>query len=207
MRDFDPFVVVGAGGHAKIVLAALLASGRRPIEILDDDESRWGRTLLNHRVSGPVRALLQRQSCRAILAVGDNRTRRRLAAELPANWRTVVHPRAWVDPAARVGHGSFIAAGAMVLPGAVVGAHAIINTSSSVDHDCLLEDFAHLSAGVHLGGGARVREGALVGIGATLMPGVTVGAWAVVGAGAVVLRDVGEGVTAVGVPAKPIGAR
>jgi sugar O-acyltransferase (sialic acid O-acetyltransferase NeuD family) len=204
MPKSRPVIVIGAGGHAKVVVAALLAAGEAPVELLDDDETKWGRLVLGVPVSGPIGALATRPGCQAILAIGDNHVRRRLSADLAADWMTVVHPRAWVDPSARIGAGSFIAAGAMVLPDATIGEHAIVNTGTSVDHDCSVEDFAHLSAGVHLGGGATVKTGAVVGIGATLMVGITVGAWALVGAGAVVVRDVADGVTAVGVPARPL---
>jgi acetyltransferase-like isoleucine patch superfamily enzyme len=52
--------------------------------------------------------------------------------------------------------------------------------------------------------GPRIEPGAVIGAGATLLPGVRIGARAVVGAGAVVTRDVADGVTVMGVPARPV---
>lgn len=193
-------LVLGAGGHGKVVLAALLAAGEPPAGVLDDDPGRWGSELLGQLVGGPLASCAA--GAAAILAIGDNTTRKRLSAELGCSWRPVVHPQAWVDPSACIGEGAFVAAGAVVLAEATIGAHAIVNTGATVDHDCVVGPFAHLAPGAHLAGGVAVGEGGLVGIGAAVGPAVHIGPWAVLGAGAAAVRDLAAGVTAVGVPAR-----
>jgi len=208
-------VVVGASGHGRVVLAALAAAGVEVPVVLDDDPELHGTHLAGVPVDGPVDealAGLPRPNGgrrRAVLAVGANRARQRLAERLEdavpdLTWATVVHPSAVIDPDARIGPGAVVMAGAVVQPGAVIGAHAIVNTAASIDHDCRVGDFAHLAPGVHLAGDVTVGEGAFLGIGAVAVPGATVGAWAVVGAGAAVVRDLPAAVTAVGVPARPL---
>lgn len=199
--------VVGGGGHAMVVVATLQAAGDAPSVILDDDEARWGGELLGVPVRGPVGRLAGGPWRRAVLAVGDNRTRRRLAAELAGprlTWARAVHPAAAVHPSVEIAPGTVIFAGAVVQPGSRLGAHGIVNTAASVDHDGDLGDFVHVAPGCHLAGAVTVGEGAFLGVGAAVVPGRTVGAWATVGAGAVVVRDVAPGATVAGVPARPL---
>lgn len=210
-----PVVVIGASGHGRVVLAALAASGIEVPVVLDDDPELRGGSLAGVPVDGPVAetlAGLPRPAgggpLRAVLAVGSNRTRRRLARRLEEavpnlSWAAAVHPSAVVDPGTRIGPGAVVMAGAVIQPGAEVGAHAIVNTAASVDHHCRVGAFAHLGPGVRLAGNVTIDEGAFLGTGAVVVPGVTVGAWSVVGAGAAVVGDLAAGVTAVGVPARP----
>lgn len=118
-------------------------------------------------------------------------------------WAVVVHAAAWVSPAATLDPGTVVLAHAVVNAGAAVGPHAILNSGSVVEHDAVVGAFAHLGPGAVLGGGARLGARAFVGMGALVRDHVAVGSDAVVGMGAVVTADVGDGVTVVGVPARP----
>ncbi len=194
-------LVVGAGGHGRVVVATLQAAGVAVAGILDDVAG--APDVLGVPVLGPV-AMLAGHDGLAVLGIGSNRVRQRLVAAFPGvAWATAVHPSAVVHGSVAVGPGTVVFAGAVVQPGAVLGAHAIVNTAATVDHDCRIGDFAHLAPGVHLSGDVRIGEGTLLGVGACAAPGTSVGAWSVVGAGGVVVHDVPAGVTAVGVPARP----
>jgi acetyltransferase-like isoleucine patch superfamily enzyme len=122
------------------------------------------------------------------------------------DWVSVQHPMSWVAPEASLGPGTVVCAGAIVQPDAVVGAHVILNSSCIVEHDARVADFAHLS-NAHLGARSSAGEGALLAMGSIVIPDVLIGPWAIVGAGSVVTRDVHPGVTAVGIPARPITRR
>jgi sugar O-acyltransferase (sialic acid O-acetyltransferase NeuD family) len=198
-------VVIGAGGHAKVVISTLRANGHSIGAVFDDDASLWGSELLDVPVRGPVAIADQAGFELGIIAVGDNASRKRIARNLNlVHWLTLVHPAAWVDPGAKLGAGTVVLAGAVVQPGSVVGEHVIVNTSASVDHDCVVHDFAHLAPGVHLGGDVQIDEGTLMGIGSQAIPDTKVGPWTMVGAGAVVVRNLPGEVVAYGVPAKPV---
>ena len=197
-------LVVGAGGHAKVVIATLRAAGHAIAGVLDDAPEPVGRTVLGIPVIGPI-ARLGDHDGPAVLAIGSNRVRRRLAAAYPeANWLAVVHPSAVVDESVRVGEGAVVFAGAVVQPDTVVGRHAIVNTGATVDHDGRLGAFVHVGPGAHLSGNVMIGEGGFLGVGACAAPGTTIGAWATVGAGAAVVRDLPPNVTSVGVPARPL---
>lgn len=199
-------LVLGAGGHAKVVVATLQAAGHPICGVLDDDETIWGRYLLGEKVNGPVRRASEYKDAVCILAVGDNSVRHRLADHLEGGveWGIAVHPSATIHPSVTIGNGTVVFAGAVIQPDTKIGAHAIINTGSTVDHDSVIEDYAHIAPGTHLAGGVRVGEGVLMGIGSVALPGVRIGAWSIVGAGGVVTQHIKERETAIGIPARPM---
>lgn len=198
------FVVIGAGGHAKVVIATIEAAGDHVVHVLDDNPASWGTTLLGRPVMGPVSPELVPRDAVAVLAIGANRARATLAARLPLRWGTAIHPSAVVHASVGLGEGTVVFAGAVIQPDTKVGAHCIVNTAASVDHDGALGAFVHVAPGVRLAGQVTVGEGTLVGVGSAVIPQITIGAWAVIGAGAAVVTDVADGVTVAGCPARPV---
>ncbi|MEM7435945.1 MAG: acetyltransferase [Myxococcota bacterium] len=201
----DNVVVIGAGGHAKVVIATVRAAGGEVVAAYDDDETRWGDTVLGVRIEGPIDAEKVGRAP-AIIAIGDNRVRQAIAARLHATWISVRHPSSTMDRSARVGPGTVIFAGSIIQADARIGAHCILNTLANVDHDCIVGDFVHVGPGVTLCGGVTVDEGALLGVGVKAVPNVEIGAWSTAGAGAVCVVDVPRDTTVVGVPARAIEA-
>jgi UDP-perosamine 4-acetyltransferase len=204
-------VIVGAGGHGKVVLDILRAAGRvEPVGFLDADPALAGTTVGGLPVLGAANLLprLRQQKVRgAVVAIGDNRTRRQYAAlvrEQGLELINAVHPVAVVSPTARVGTNVVIAAGAVVCTEARVDDSAIINTAAIVDHEVHVGEAVHVAPGAGLAGRVRVGSLAFVGMGAQVIQCRSVGEGATVGAGAVVIEDVSPYATAVGVPARVI---
>lgn len=196
--------IIGAGGHAKVVVDALMATGvaREAIQLRAGQASAdvLGGSVIAPEVSPEL------NNAPFHVAIGASPVRRRLfAAAEGAGGRplTVRHPAAIVSSSAEIGDGSFTAAGAIVGPSAHIGRGAIINHGSVVDHDCRVGDFTHIAPGATLGGGVSVGHRCLIGANAAVLPGVSIGDDVVVGAGAVVTRDIGPDETWTGVPAGP----
>lgn len=202
-----PLYIYGAGGHARVILATATAAGIEGKGVFDDDPDKAGSTVDGCPIVGAFDRDLVRDAD-LVLAIGDNRTRQRIAGELgdSVNWGTLIHPHAIVDRTVEIAEGTVVFAGVIIQPGTSVGRHVIINTAATIDHDCMVGSFAHVAPGVHVAGHVDVGDGALLGIGASVVPGVAIGPWAKVGAGAGVTRDVGDHRTVVGVPARDLYA-
>ena len=205
--DMD-VLIVGAGGHGKVVLDILRTAGEHnPIGFVDADTSLAGTSMGGLPVFGPANQLprLAKKVKSAIIAIGDNRTRRSYAQMLIEHGFdliTAIHPRASVSTSAMIGKNVVIAAGAIVCADARIGDSVIVNTAAVVDHECEIGCAAHICPTVVLAGRVRVGEGAFIGIGAKVIPCIAIGEHAIVGAGAVVIRDIPPHSTAVGVPAR-----
>jgi sugar O-acyltransferase (sialic acid O-acetyltransferase NeuD family) len=206
-------LVWGAGGHGKVVVDALMASGEwKVVGVLDEDEKKRDTEVLGVRVilvNGDVAEVAKGLDCgRVAIAIGDNYVRFekfqqvRRAGLTPVN---VVHPRAHVSRFVNMGEGVTILAGATINPGTTIEDNVCVNTSASVDHDNYLERSCHIFPNATLTGGVRIKEFAYVGSGAVIAPNLIVGKYSHVGAGAVVLADVAEGAVVFGVPAKVRG--
>lgn len=204
-------LILGAGGHGKVVLDILRAAGEyKPVGFLDADNTLWNTMVGGLPVLGHLNLLpkLRQQKIKAaIVAIGDNHTRLSYAKIIQENGLALVnaiHPAASVSATAQLGRGVVIAAGAVICADAKVGDSTIINTSAVVDHECQVGAGVHICPGALLAGRVRIGDGAFIGLGAKVIQCLNVGESATVGAGAVVIRDVPAGATAVGVPARII---
>jgi sugar O-acyltransferase (sialic acid O-acetyltransferase NeuD family) len=195
--------VIGAGGHATVVASTIIASGNEVVGFYADDPPSWGSTILDIPVLGPISEVSSSHCSHAIIAIGSNEARKRIAAEIDIDWITVVHPFTSVHPGVPIGKGTVICAGAIIQPGSQIGSHVIINTKASIDHHCKVGDYAHVAT-AHMAGGSSIDEGVFLGLCSAVLPKMHVGAWATVGAAAIVRRKVLPNMTVVGDPARPI---
>ncbi len=187
-------VIIGAGGHGRVVADILLACGASVHGFLDD---RAVGPVEGLPVLGPFARVVDPSFLRGrslIVALGDGERRVALSqAVLQAGGAlaTAVHPFAVLAGGVRVGEGSTVCAGAVLGCGAQIGRFCIVNTGSSVDHDCIVGDGAFLGPGVRLCGGVEVGAGATLGAGAIILPGVRIPPGRRVRAGSVVETDPG----------------
>ncbi|MDH1500098.1 acetyltransferase [Comamonas terrigena] len=202
-----PLVLLGAGGHARVLLALVRASGRALLGVCDPALQAQGRgDWEGVPVLGGDEALDRLGPARVDLALGVGQLARSgLRSRLYVAWSArgyafpaLVHPAAWVAPDVTLGDGVQIMAGAVVQPGSVLGTNVTVNTHASVDHDCRIGADVHIAPGAVLCGAVQVGDGAFIGAGAVLIQGLRVGAAAVVGAGVTLVRDLAPGALIVG---------
>jgi sugar O-acyltransferase (sialic acid O-acetyltransferase NeuD family) len=198
-------LIIGAGGHAKVVADCLNQQGVSVMGFVDDNPALKGQALLGLPVLGTITQWEDFQPNGVIIAIGNNALRRKLASQLTSatdRWVQAIHPKSVLSPTVRLGAGSLVVAGAVINVDTVIGQHTIINTGATVDHDCVIGDFVHIAPGVNIAGGVYVEDGAFLGIGARVIPGCRIGAGAVIGAGATVIQDIPPHVIAKGIPAR-----
>jgi sugar O-acyltransferase (sialic acid O-acetyltransferase NeuD family) len=196
--------IVGAGGHGKVVLDAVLSAGDQIVAgIVDDNTELIGARLFNFPIVGSVKDLNDVDGY--IVAIGNNRIRKeKYDYYLQAGYKpvTVIHPTAIISPRTSVGRGVAIFANVVVNPDAVIGDNTVLYTSCTIDHECNISQHSYVSPGCNICGRANIKTGAMIGAGAVILPGLSIGEWAIVGAGAVVTDHVPDNVTVVGVPAR-----
>lgn len=208
-----PIVLLGGGGHAKVVSALVakvgrhrivgytaLAAGTLPPDFapyLGDDH-----VLPNLVASGRIAAAVIGIG---IIDVGGGRAalRERLLA-LGLALPSIVSPMAVINTGVAIGDGTVVMDGVVINPGSKIGECSIINTNATVEHDCAVGDFSHIAPGAILCGGVSVGAQSMVGAGACVLPGVRIGARCIVGAGAIVTRDAVEPGIYTGSPAARI---
>ena len=212
MTEKIQVVVLGAGGHARVLIDVLEAQGGATIVgLLDADARRWGTEMSGCFIRGGDDRLPELAAAGAthfavgVAGIGPGPLRARLfqsAIERGLVPLTVVHPSARVSPRAVLEAGAQVFPGAIVNAGARIGANAIVKAGALVEHDGQVGAAAHVASGACLAGGVTVGAGAFVGAGATVIQGIRIGAAAFVAAGAVVVRDVPENALVAGVPAR-----
>lgn len=189
----------GASGHSKVILDILLEHNYSVIAVLDD--APRVEFLSGIPVLLPSEVTINEFDT-ALISIGNNNIRKKIAATFKASFIAVAHPSACISKSATLGTGSVVMANAVVNASAVVGDHCIVNSGAIVEHDCELANFVHVSPNAALAGGVKIGEGSHVGIGASVIQGVTIGKWVTIGAGTVVLKDIPDYAVVVGNPGR-----
>ncbi len=207
-----PILIMGAGGHGRVVAEAISASGQEVAGFLDPALSLQGTTIEGVTVLGDDTILADWPPEKAAIAIGIGSTARtdaRKAIYDRAKHQgyaipVIIHPAAMVSVSAELSEGVQIMAGAIIQCRARIGENTICNSGTIIEHDCQIGRDCHVAPGVVLSGAVKVGEGSHIGTGAVVIQGVCIGRNVTVGAGAVVIRDVGDGETVVGNPARKL---
>jgi sugar O-acyltransferase (sialic acid O-acetyltransferase NeuD family) len=194
-----PLVLLGAGGHARVLVALAHAAGHSMLGVCDpmlaaDGITRWE----NLDVLGDDNALDRMPPDRVALVLGIGKLATSNSRErLYTTWRArgydfpaFVHPSAWIAPSVVLCDGVQVMAGVVIQPGCSIGENSIVNTRAGIDHDCIIGRDVHVAPGATLCGNVTIEDGAFIGAGATVIQGIRVGARAVIGAGVTLVKNI-----------------
>ncbi len=196
-------LVIGGGGHAKVLIDTLLLTGCEIAGVLDP-RLTVGTTILGTvTVLGDDNILMDFEPETTVLVNGlgslpGNNARRvvyQRHQQQGYQFIQVIHPHAIVSAYARLAPGVQVMAGTIVQPGTEIGENSIINTSASIDHDCQIGTHVHIAPGAVLSGNVTVGDNVHIGTGAHIIQGISIGNEAVIAAGAVVTQSVAVGTT------------
>lgn len=194
-------LILGAGGHGRVVADIARLNGYTDIRFLDDiNENKF--CTIDGKISDYVPFL---DNYDFFVAIGNNEIRKQFFETLVAknaNIVTLIHPNAVICRDVKIGNGSVIMAGAVINTNVYIGDGVIVNTASSIDHDCVIGNYSHVSVGAHIAGTVNVGECVFIGAGATLINNLSIENNCKIGAGATVITDIKDSGTYVGVPAK-----
>lgn len=202
-------VIIGAGGHAKVIADIVIKSGDTLIGFLDDNKEIGTKVIENYEVIGDFNnrfsTAISKEKYEFIIAIGDNSLRKEIANTPNMKFYTAIHPSAQIGLDVTIEEGTAVMANAVINPSTKIGKHCIINTGAIVEHDNKIDDYVHISPNATLCGTVNVGKETHIGAGATIKNNINITKNCTIGAGAVVVKNIDEEGTYVGLPAKKIG--
>lgn len=193
-------ILQGGGEHARVVLDCLLAENRNVLGLFDP---KYSGELFGVKQLGKYNPDFAPKS-QAIIAIGDNALRKKVALLTQHDFANTIHPSAIISPFVKLGVGCMVLHGTIIQAQSFIGNHVIVNTGARIDHDCIIDDYVHVAPAAVLCGTVRIGEGSFIGAGSIILPGRKIGSWSTIGSGAVITEDVPAGAVVVGNPGRVI---
>lgn len=199
-------IIIGAGGHGKVIADIAKFNGYQEIVFLDDDIKR--HKIGEYQVIGTSDDVDKfKEKYDFFVGIGNNKIRKRFSLMLndkKIRQPILIHPSAVIDSTVSIGNGTVVMANVVINADSKIGDGCIINTSSSIDHDCLINNYTHISPGVHVAGTVSVGECTWIGIGTSIKNNLYIASNCIIGAGSVIVKDLLESGTYFGVPVKRV---
>lgn len=203
-------IIIGAGGHGKVITDIIEKSRDKVLGFLDDNVP-INTTIIkekNIKVLGKVddteKFVNENPNVEFIIGIGNNEIRKKISENKKLKYYTAIHPSSQVALDVEIGQGTVIMANACINTSAKIGEHCIINTGAIIEHDNIIENYVHISPNATLCGTVKVGELTHIGAGATIKNNTNICSNCIIGCGAVVVKDINEEGTYVGVPTKKI---
>lgn len=198
-------VIIGAGGHGKVIADIVIKSGDKVVGFLDDAMEK-GKRVAGIEILGNIMDFRNYPDCEFIVAIGNPEVRERVVYNLEGvKWYTAIHPTAVLSSLeVEIGEGTVIMANAVINSCVKICKHCIINTGAVVEHDNIIDNYVHISPNVTLAGCVNVGKMTHIGAGACVINNVNITKNCIIGAGSTVLQDITKSGTYVGVPVRRI---
>lgn len=199
----NKLIIIGAGSLGVMTLDAVLEMNCYDEVLFIDDNKEKDELVHGFQVMGGMNELEKiNVDTDCIIAIANNRVRKKIAEENELNYINIIHPKAAVSRYAQIGIGNIVLSNSSVDPNVEVFNHVIINKNNSIGHNSTLQNYSQVSPGCSFGGFTELKEGVFTGLGSVTIPSIIVGNWSIIGAGTVVTKNLPNEVTAVGVPAR-----
>lgn len=205
----DKIILLGGGGHAKVLIDLIITSERYEIAGILDPQIEGNVSGISVLGEDSLLPELHEKGfkniCVGVGSIKDNIKRKGLyeeAKKLGFNLPFIIHPKSVVSATAHISEGVQIMAGAIIQTGSSIGENTIINTGAIIEHNSHIGKHVHICPGAVVSGESFVDDEAFIGVGSTIIQSIKIGKGALVSAGAVVVNDVPDGARVMGVPAK-----
>lgn len=197
-------IIIGSGGHAKVIIDILERSNKKIYGILDDDLNKKDLKVLGYSILGTTKDIEKyKQNYSFIIGIGNNAIRKKIAIEnKDLNYEQAIDPSAIISKNIKIGTGTVIMPGAIINVDSKIGNHCIINTGAIIEHDNIIEDYVHISPKGVLCGGVKIGEETWIGANSVIIQGIKIKEKSIVGAGSVVVRHINKGIVVYGNPAR-----
>ncbi|CAM2075847.1 MAG: acetyltransferase [uncultured Clostridium sp.] len=199
-------IVIGCGGHSKVIVDA--------IEQIDEfrikgylDDNKYGKGYRDYDVLDKIMnvGVYDNENTWFVIAIGDNNIRKCISNSFPnLKYATIIHKNASISPSSTIGFGSVVLDASIINADSKIGSHVIINTRSIVEHDCVIGNYCHLSPGSIICGGNIVDDNVHIGANSVIIPCKVINKNSIIGAGSTVINSVEINDIVVGCPAKSI---
>ena len=193
----NPVILLGAGGHAKVLLDVLQLVGRNVLGLVTPDIEK-GSKHLGLEVLGDDEQLKRYNPSEIDIVNGIGslpfQKLRWQVSDKIRSWgfslSKVIHPSAIISADISLDEGVQVMAGCLIQAGTKIGCDSIINTGAILDHDCRVGAGCHIAPGVTCSGGVFINEGCHIGTGAVITQSLTIERGAVIAAGTTIYKNV-----------------
>lgn len=208
----DKILIIGASGHAKVIIETIELSNNYSIYGLIDTFKPVGKNILGYEVLGTedyIGDLIKKGINKGVIAIGDNWTRLLIKNKIEKKFPdfefiTIIHPLSIISPSVEIGKGTVILASVIINAEAKIGDFCILNTGATFGHESIIMDFSSLAPGVTIGGNVSIGKCTAISLGVNVIQGITIGKHSIIGAGSLILNNVADYKLFYGVPAKEI---
>lgn len=156
-------LILGAGGHARVIAEILTVKNEYTIVGFVDDKIKPGTVIFkDKKVLCGLAGIddLKKKAQFFIAAVGNNTLREDFFKTAVTYFKplTIIHPFSCVAESARIGEGTVVLAGSVISSNCIIGSNTIINSMVLADHDSIIGDHCHIAQGSVLGSNVHISS-------------------------------------------------